>query len=90
MWVVAAKAFGNEDFDGLSGQLRGCVAEQLLCLRIDQDDAPTFDNNGYRVRNRVNKGREVGGNHLRECIHGPSDLPQLLGCAGEGLGTFES
>jgi hypothetical protein len=57
--VDAPKALGDEQLDPLPDQLLAAVAEQLLGLRVDQQDTAVAVDDHHRVRRRLEQTAEL-------------------------------
>jgi hypothetical protein len=54
--VFSAKAFGNQEFNGLANQIGAIVAEELFGLGVHYDDAAFLANNHNAIRGRFDEG----------------------------------
>jgi hypothetical protein len=59
-WMPASKALGDKHLDELPNQIRARMAEELLGLRVDQNDLPLGVHDHHGVGSRFEEAPELG------------------------------
>jgi hypothetical protein len=80
------KAGRNQSLDRMTKQVLAVVSEQFFCLRIDEDDFPSFIDDDHRVWRRLEQlteGEDLG-LHSKLMAHTLTSLLELVadGCLG--------